>query len=198
MSSIWNKIINLATNVTGVLPVANGGTGTTTSTGTVNVVLSTSPTLITPTLGAASATSINFGGSTLSHYDEGTFTVSSASTAGTATTSGGSGLTTSGLYYRRIGNIVFGSIVSVSYSSPLNITGTGTMVFSLTGLSGLPSYTSKTSIGGSAFIQYGGNFCAAAAISAATLGGSDLIIASYQVTTGNSYNIGSVSFFYTL
>lgn len=43
--------VNLATQVTGTLPVANGGTGVTTSTGTGNVVLSTSPTLTTPVLG---------------------------------------------------------------------------------------------------------------------------------------------------
>lgn len=41
----------LTTGVTGTLPVANGGTGVTTSTGTGNVVLSTSPTLTTPLLG---------------------------------------------------------------------------------------------------------------------------------------------------
>jgi hypothetical protein len=40
----------LTTDVTGTLPVANGGTGTTTSTGTGNVVLSTSPTITTPTV----------------------------------------------------------------------------------------------------------------------------------------------------
>ena len=40
-----------ASNVTGVLAVANGGTGVSTSTGTGNVVLSTSPTLTTPLLG---------------------------------------------------------------------------------------------------------------------------------------------------
>jgi hypothetical protein len=48
----------LTTGVTGTLPVANGGTGVTASTGTTAVVLSTSPTLVTPILGAASATSI--------------------------------------------------------------------------------------------------------------------------------------------
>ena len=37
------------------LPVANGGTGTTTSTGTGSVVLSSSPTLVTPALGTPSA-----------------------------------------------------------------------------------------------------------------------------------------------
>ena len=41
----------LTTGVTGTLPVANGGTGVTTSTGTGNTVLSTSPTLVTPALG---------------------------------------------------------------------------------------------------------------------------------------------------
>lgn len=41
----------LTTGVTGTLPVANGGTGVTSSTGSGNVVLSTSPTLVTPILG---------------------------------------------------------------------------------------------------------------------------------------------------
>jgi hypothetical protein len=43
----------------GTLNVAHGGTGVTTSTGTGSVVLSNSPTLVTPTLGVATATSIN-------------------------------------------------------------------------------------------------------------------------------------------
>jgi hypothetical protein len=50
---------NLTTNVTGTLPVANGGTGVTSSTGSTNVVLSNSPTLVTPVLGVATATSVN-------------------------------------------------------------------------------------------------------------------------------------------
>jgi len=40
-----------AVTVAGTLAVANGGTGVTTSTGTTNVVLSNSPTLVTPILG---------------------------------------------------------------------------------------------------------------------------------------------------
>jgi hypothetical protein len=44
-----------ASIITGVLPVANGGTGVTTSTGTGSVVLSTSPTLVTPALGTPSS-----------------------------------------------------------------------------------------------------------------------------------------------
>lgn len=41
------------------LPVANGGTGTTTSTGSGNVVLSSSPTLVTPALGTPSALTLS-------------------------------------------------------------------------------------------------------------------------------------------
>lgn len=44
---------------TGTLPVARGGTGGTTSTGAGAVVLATTPTLVTPVLGVATATSIN-------------------------------------------------------------------------------------------------------------------------------------------
>jgi hypothetical protein len=43
--------VSLTTQVTGTLPVANGGTGVTASTGTGNNVLSNSPTLVTPILG---------------------------------------------------------------------------------------------------------------------------------------------------
>lgn len=47
--------------LTSALAVTSGGTGVTTSTGSNSVVLSTSPTLVTPTLGAAVATSVEFG-----------------------------------------------------------------------------------------------------------------------------------------
>ena len=50
----WGKI-GLATHVDGTLPVANGGTGVTSSTGSGSVVLSTSPTLVTPALGTPSS-----------------------------------------------------------------------------------------------------------------------------------------------
>lgn len=60
MSSLLSRLVNLAGQITGTLPVANGGTGVTTSTGSGNVVLSTSPTLVTPALGTpASGTLTN-------------------------------------------------------------------------------------------------------------------------------------------
>jgi hypothetical protein len=54
-TSALSGSIDLATQVTGTLPVANGGTGVTTSTGSGSVVLSTSPTLVTPALGTPSS-----------------------------------------------------------------------------------------------------------------------------------------------
>jgi hypothetical protein len=53
--------VDLTTEVTGTLPVANGGTGATAATGTGNVVLATSPTLVTPNIGVATATSLATG-----------------------------------------------------------------------------------------------------------------------------------------
>jgi len=84
----------IVAGTTGTLTVARGGTGVTSSTGSGSVVLSTSPTLVTPTLGAALATSVNrvtitepASGATLSIANTKTLTVSNSLTlAGTDTT----------------------------------------------------------------------------------------------------------------
>jgi hypothetical protein len=56
----WDAVSLSTSDITGTLPVANGGTGVTSSTGTGAVVLSNSPTLVTPALGTpASATLTN-------------------------------------------------------------------------------------------------------------------------------------------
>jgi hypothetical protein len=56
----WDAVSLSTADITGVLPVANGGTGVSTSTGSGNTVLSTSPTLVTPVLGTpASGTLTN-------------------------------------------------------------------------------------------------------------------------------------------
>jgi hypothetical protein len=54
-NATWDGVSLSTADITGTLPVANGGTGVTTSTGTTNVVLSNSPTLVTPALGTPSA-----------------------------------------------------------------------------------------------------------------------------------------------
>ena len=113
----WGKI-GLTTHVSGILPVANGGTNASTAsitsfnnitgysasgaTGTTstNLVFSTSPTLVTPTLGAALATSIKFGsGAVLNDYEEGTWTPADASGASLS-------LTINSAIYTKIGRMV--------------------------------------------------------------------------------------------
>lgn len=75
--------VNLTTQVTGTLPVANGGTGATASTGSGNVVLATSPTLTTPNIGTATGTSFNSitGLSSTNPLIDGTAAFGSATTA---------------------------------------------------------------------------------------------------------------------
>jgi hypothetical protein len=53
-----NTATSGAVSVAGTLAVANGGTGVTSSTGTTNVVLSNSPTLVTPALGTPSSATL--------------------------------------------------------------------------------------------------------------------------------------------
>jgi hypothetical protein len=62
-NATWDAISINTGDITGTLGVTNGGTGVTTSTGTGNVVLSNSPTLVTPALGTpASGVATNITG----------------------------------------------------------------------------------------------------------------------------------------
>lgn len=108
----------------------NGRLQNATTTGTGNAVRATSPTFVTPILGDAQATSINFGGTSLSNYVEATFTPTvlsgGAATGRTYTTQRGS--------YTRVGNTVHFR-VNVQLSAKGSSTGATTIPLPLTGTS---------------------------------------------------------------
>jgi len=131
MLKVANSVIN-ASRITGVLPVVNGGTGVTTSTGTGNTVLSASPTLsgdvamstgnlVISTAGKGidfSATASSSGTMTselLADYEEGTFTPSVTSAVGTITTVGA----TSGTYTK------VGRLCTLTFDIAITVNGTG-------------------------------------------------------------------------
>jgi hypothetical protein len=121
--SAWIYIINSSTNV---LSVVNGGTGTTTSTGTGSVVLNTNatlanPTLTSPTLGVASGTSLALSGSTSS----------TSPSSGALTVAGGFGVAgqiyAGGIQNTPIGNTNASSGSFTTIVASGNITATGNL-----------------------------------------------------------------------
>ena len=124
-----------AVTVAGTLAVANGGTGVTTSTGSGNNVLSTSPTLVTPILGTpTSGTLTNCTGYPTSALS-GTVNLTTQVTGTLPVANGGTGVTTS-----------TGSGSTVLSTSPTLVTpilGTPTSV-TLTNATGLPLTTGVT------------------------------------------------------
>lgn len=166
MLKVANSVIN-ASQITGVLPVVNGGTGVTTSTGTGNTVLSAAPTLsgdVTLSTGnlipATAAKGVNFTANTpaagmtsqlLNWYEEGSFTL---------TLNGCVTSPTFTMRYVRIGTSVTLTCASAALSAVSNAT--------TKSLSSLPAQITPTAVSSvfSAFGQDGasGNLIAVVGI----------------------------------
>lgn len=129
--------VSLTTQVSGTLPVANGGTGGTTSTGSGAVVLATSPTLVSPLLGTP--TSGNLANCTFPTLNQNTTGTAANVTGTVAVANGGSGSTTaqsamntfagavtSGSYLRGNGTNVVMSTIQAGDVPTLNQNTTGT------------------------------------------------------------------------
>lgn len=199
--------------LSGTLAIANGGTGINSFgtgistalgqnvTGSGGIVLATSPSLTTPVLGAATATSINFGGSSLSNYAalQSWVPVFSFSTPGNLTVV----YTNQNGYYSRIGNIIvanFFLVITPTYttaSGNLYITGLPIANNSATNNQALgtvllqaPSWTTGTSpflqlIPGSTILQV--------SVSGSSVNPSS--ITSLNFISGNTYAIvGSITY----
>lgn len=122
-------------------------------TGSGSPVFSNTPTLVTPVLGAATATSINFGGTTLANYVEGSWT---PTIVGGTTPGTGQSYTSQTGQYERIGRLVIASF-------NLIVSGVGT-ASGLAQIGGLPiaavgsagwGYLSGYSVTGLTVLTYG-------------------------------------------
>lgn len=130
---LWGKV-SLTSTVSGTLPVANGGTGATTSTGSGAVVLATSPTLTTPDIGTPSAATLtNATGLPIVAGTTGTLSVARGG-SGTATAFTAGSLVfagTSGVYSQDNTNLFWNNttkalgIGTAAPANRLHVSGTG-------------------------------------------------------------------------
>ena len=165
--------VSLTADVSGTLPVGSGGTGVTSSTGTGSVVLSNSPTLVTPALGTpSSATLTNATGLPIGAGTTGTLTETRGGTNQTSYTTGDT------LY--------------ASASNTLSKLPIGTSGQVLTVAAGVPSWATPPSSPVSTFkYEWVTSDTATVAITH-SLGTKDVMVQVYDVSSGDSIQIDAI------
>ena len=188
MLKVANSVIS-ASRITGVLPVVNGGTGVTTSTGTGNTVLSATPTLsgdvtlstgnlIIGTAGKGidfSATSQAAGMTSelLADYEEGTWTPAYIGTTTNPTVSYASQTGR----YTKVGRIV--SVTGFIQATP-SLGGVGSLQ-----ISGLP-YTSANVTEYPGSVGYSSQFTATGAPISIAVGQNDTVMNLYKTASADA------------
>ncbi len=151
VAPVYGKV-TLTTHVTGTLPVANGGTGVTTSTGSGNAVLSNNPKLVTPDLGTPSALVLsNATGLPLTTGVAGQLPVANGGTGATAVTGTGNNVLSASPTLTgttNVANLTAAGTVSLSgANSPLLLNtapGTAGQVLTSSGTGSTPTWTTIT------------------------------------------------------
>jgi hypothetical protein len=190
-NATWDAVSLSTSDITGTLPVANGGTGVTSSTGTGNVVLSNSPTLVTPALGTPSAlVGTNITG-TASGLTAGTVTTNANLTGGVTSVGNATTVVTNANLTGAVTSV--GNATSLGSFSSANLlaaltdeTGTGSAVFAtsptlVTPALGTPSALVGTNITGTASGLTAGNVTTNANLTGAV------------TSVGNATSLGSFS-----